>query len=158
MVHSPEDFMRRAIALARKSMNEGQGGPFGAVIVRQGEIIGEGKNQVVSSKDPTAHGEISAIRDACARRDSFSLQGYDIYTTGQPCPMCLGATYWARLDRIYYGFRISDAAAIGFDDTIIFEEFAKHPEQRKIASTELLRAEALVLAEEYQQLLQRTAY
>ncbi len=150
--------MRRAISLARKGMNEGQGGPFGAVIVRQGEIIGEGWNQVVASKDPTAHGEISAIRDACARRDSFSLHGCDIYTTGQPCPMCLGAIHWARIDRIYYGFRISDAAAIGFDDTIIFEEFAKHPEQRKIASIELLRAEALVLAEEYQQLLQRTAY
>lgn len=150
--------MRRAISLARKSMNEGQGGPFGAVIVRQGEIIGEGWNQVVSSKDPTAHGEISAIRDACARRDSFSLHGCDIYTTGQPCPMCLGAIHWARLDRIYYGFRISDAAAIGFDDTSIFEEFAKHPEQRSIASTELLRDEALVLAEEYQQLPQRIAY
>lgn len=150
--------MRRAIALARKSMNEGQGGPFGAVIVRHGEIIGEGWNQVVSSKDPTAHGEISAIRDACARRDSFSLQGCDIYTTGQPCPMCLGAIHWARLERIYYGFRISDAAAIGFDDTAIFEEFAKNPELRKIASTELLRAEALVLAEEYQQLPQRIAY
>lgn len=150
--------MRRAISLARKSMNEGQGGPFGAVIVRQGEIIGEGWNQVVASNDPTAHGEISAIRDACARRNSFSLHGCEIYTTGQPCPMCLGAIHWARIDRIYYGFRISDATAIGFDDTFIFEEFAKHPEQRKIASTELLRAEALVLAEEYQHLPQRIAY
>jgi len=158
MVHTPDDFMRRAISLARKSMNEGQGGPFGAVIVRQGEIIGEGWNQVVARKDPTAHGEISAIRDACTRLDSFSLQGCDIYTTGQPCPMCLGAIHWARIDHIYYGFRISDAAAIGFDDTAIFEEFAKTPELRKIASTELLRAEALVLADEYQQLPERTAY
>lgn len=158
MVHSPEDFMRRAISLARKSMNEGQGGPFGAVIVRQGEIIGEGWNQVVASKDPTAHGEISAIRDACARLDSFSLHGCDIYTTGQPCPMCLGAIHWARIDRVYYGFRISDAADIGFDDTSIFEEFAKHPEQRKIASTELLRDEALVLAEEYEALTHRVHY
>jgi tRNA(Arg) A34 adenosine deaminase TadA len=158
MVHTPDDFMRRAISLARKSMNEGQGGPFGAVIVRQGEIIGEGWNQVVARKDPTAHGEISAIRDACARQNSFSLTGCEIYTTGQPCPMCLGAIHWARIERIYYGFRISDAAAIGFDDTAIFEEFAKNPEQRTIPSTELLRPEALELAKEYETLPQRVAY
>lgn len=152
------DFMRRAIALARKSMHEGQGGPFGAVIVRRGEIIGEGWNRVVATNDPTAHGEVSAIRDACQRSGSFSLHGCEIYTTGEPCPMCLGAIHWARIERIYYGFSISDAATIGFDDTAIFREFSLPPEQRMIPSSALLADEALELATEYHHLPDRTPY
>lgn len=150
--------MNRAIELARKSMHAGHGGPFGAVIVRNGEIIGEGSNHVVLHNDPTAHGEIMAIRDACAKAENFSLEGASIYTTGQPCPMCLGAIHWARLSRIYYGFRIEDAAAIGFDDTAIFDEFAKPESERLIPAGEVARDAALQLAREYVSLSNRIAY
>ncbi len=147
-----EIFMRRAIELARQGMNSGAGGPFGAVVVRDGVIVGEGWNRVVGTNDPTAHGEVTAIRDACARLGTFSLAGCEIHTTGQPCPMCLGAIHWARIGRIYYGFRIEDAAAIGFDDTEFFREMNLPPEQRKIPSAELCRDEALELAAEYSRL------
>jgi len=158
MPSSHEDFMNRAIDLARKSMHAGNGGPFGAVIVRNGEIIGEGSNHVVLHNDPTAHGEIMAIRDACARAGSFSLEGAAIYTTGQPCPMCLGAIHWARLSQIYFGFRIEDAAEIGFDDRAIFAEFALPLSERSIAASEVARDAALQLAHEYVRLPHRTAY
>jgi tRNA(Arg) A34 adenosine deaminase TadA len=147
-----EVFMRRAIELAREGMNAGAGGPFGAVVVRDGVIVGEGWNRVVGTNDPTAHGEVTAIRDACAKLGTFSLAGCEIHTTGQPCPMCLGAIHWARIGRIYYGFRIEDAAAIGFDDTEFFREMNLPPEQRMIPSGELCRAEALELAAEYSRL------
>jgi len=147
-----EIFMRRAIKLARKGMNAGAGGPFGAVVVRDGEIVGEGWNRVVGTNDPTAHGEVTAIRDACAKLGTFSLAGCEIHTTGQPCPMCLGAIHWARIGRIYYGFRIEDAAAIGFDDTEIFRQMNLPAEERLIPSEELCRAEALELAAEYARL------
>ena len=111
IMENPDPFMKRAIELARWGIARGDGGPFGAVVVRQGEIIGEGWNRVVGTNDPTAHGEITAIRDACARLGTFDLEGCEIHTTGQPCPMCLGAIHWARIGRIYYGFRIEDAAA-----------------------------------------------
>lgn len=158
MPPSHEEFMNRAIELARQSMRAGHGGPFGAVIVREGEIIGEGSNHVVRHNDPTAHGEIMAIRDACAKTGHFSLEGASIYTTGQPCPMCLGAIHWARLSRIYYGFRIEDAAAIGFDDRAIFAEFALPLSERSIPAREVARDAALQLAEEYVNLPHRTAY
>lgn len=158
-MHPPNaTFMRRAIELARQSMNAGQGGPFGAVVVLHGEIIGEGWNKVIANCDPTAHGEISAIRDACAKTRSFSLCDAIIYTTGQPCPMCLGAIHWARIEQIYYGFRTSDAAAIGFDDDHIFTEFSKPQEQRTISAVEFLPAEALELTHEYQQIPHRIPY
>jgi guanine deaminase len=153
-----ERFMRRAIELARRGMNEGAGGPFGAVVVRDGAIVGEGWNRVIGTNDPTAHGEVTAIRDACARLGNFSLEGCEIHTTGQPCPMCLGAIQWARIGRIYYGFRIEDAAAIGFDDTEFFRQQILPPEQRAIPSTELCREEALVLAHEYTLLPDRRHY
>lgn len=141
--------MRRAIELARKGMNQGAGGPFGAVIVKGGTIVGEGWNRVIATSDPTAHGEMTAIRDACSNLRSFSLVGCEIHTTGQPCPMCLGAIHWARIEKIYYGFRIEDAAAIGFDDSEFFRQMTLPPEQRAIPSQELCREEALVLAQEY---------
>lgn len=150
--------MNRAIELARKSMLAGHGGPFGAVIVCDGEIIGEGSNQVVLHNDPTAHGEIMAIRDACAKRKNFSLEGASIYTTGQPCPMCLGAIHWARISRIYYGFRIEDAAEIGFDDTAIYAQFALPVSERLIPATELCRDATLLLAAEFTSMPHRVKY
>ena len=143
------DFMKRAIELARNGMLSGDGGPFGAVVVRDGEIIGEGWNQVLRTNDPTAHGEITAIRDACARLGTFSLDGCEIHTTGEPCPMCLGAIQWARISRIFHGFRIEDAAEIGFDDREFFRQMALPPAERAIPSQELCRTEALELAREY---------
>jgi guanine deaminase len=145
----PKFFMRRAIELARHGMKLGAGGPFGAVVTRKGEIVGEGWNEVISTQDPTAHGEISAIRNACKNLGTFVLTGCEIHTTGQPCPMCLGAIHWARLGRIYYGFEIEDAAAIGFDDTEFFRQMILPPDQRQIPSRQLCRTEALELATEY---------
>lgn len=153
-----ESFMRRAIELARQGMLSGAGGPFGAVITLDGEIIGEGWNRVVATSDPTAHGEITAIRDACSRRGDFSLAGAEIFTTGQPCPMCLGAIHWARISRIYYGFRIEDAATIGFDDREFFDEFARPEAERAIPALDLIRAEALELIEEYRRIPDRRHY
>ena len=153
-----EIFMQRAIELARKGMNQGAGGPFGAVVVRNDEIVGEGWNRVVGTNDPTAHGEVTAIRDACAKLGTFSLEGCEIHTTGQPCPMCLGAIHWARIERIFYGFGIADAAAIGFDDTEFFRQIALPAEERSIPSSELCRAEALELAAEYTRLPGRVHY
>ena len=153
-----EIFMQRAIELARKGMNQGAGGPFGAVVVRNDEIVGEGWNRVVGTNDPSAHGEVTAIRDACAKLGTFSLEGCEIHTTGQPCPMCLGAIHWARIERIFYGFGIADAAAIGFDDTEFFRQMALPPEERLIPSQELCREEALELAQEYLRLPGRTPY
>ena len=149
MNENGESLMRRAIELARHGMLRGDGGPFGAVIVKDGEIIGEGWNRVLATHDPTAHGEVVAIRDACAKLGAPALEGCDIYTTGQPCPMCLGAIYWARLRAIFYGFRVEDAAEIGFDDREFFRQFALPPEARTVPETELGRAAALALARDY---------
>ncbi len=150
--------MKRAIELARQGMRSGAGGPFGAVVVRQGEIVGEGYNRVVAAKDPTAHGEIVAIRDACERLGSFSLEGCEIHTTGEPCPMCLGAIYWARIGRIYYGFSISDAAAVGFDDREFHRQFTLPAAERTVPSAESAAAEARLLLGEYGALPNRTPY
>jgi guanine deaminase len=144
-----EGFMARAFELARFGMRRGDGGPFGAVVVRDGEIIGEGWNRVLSSRDPTAHGEVCAIRDACTRLGTHSLEGCEIHTTGQPCPMCLGAIQWARIDAVFYGFRVEDAAEAGFDDREFFAEMALPACERKIPSHELCRDQALVLLREY---------
>jgi len=144
-----EKFMRRAIELGRKGMESGDGGPFGTVIVKNGEIIGEGWNRVIATNDPTAHGEIMAIRDACKRMSSFNLSGCDLYTSGEPCPMCLGAIYWARIDRIFYGFGIQDAAEIGFDDSFIYAQLAKPLKLRQIPEIQILDAEALEVLKMY---------
>jgi len=144
-----EKFMRYAIELGRKGMEAGDGGPFGAIIVKNGNIIGEGWNRVLSSNDPTAHGEIVAIRDACKHIQSYDLSGCDLYTSGEPCPMCLSAIYWAHLDRVFYGFSIQAAAAALFDDAFIFEELNKPPVQRRIPEIQILEAEALKTLEDY---------
>ncbi len=153
-----EVFMRRAIELARQGMNQGVGGPFGAVVVGDGSIVGEGWNQVIGTNDPTAHGEVVAIRDACARLGKFSLEGCEIYTTGQPCPMCLGAIQWARIAKIHYGFGTEDAAAAGFDDSEFYRQIALPVEKRSIPAAELCRGEALDLIREYSALPGRQPY
>lgn len=136
-------FMRRAIELSRIHMEEGAGGPFGAVIVKSGAIVGEGWNRVTSSHDPTAHAEVVAIRAACARLETFELRGCGIYTSCEPCPMCLGAIYWARLDRLWYANGRADAAAIQFDDAWLYREVALPPGERSLPADQLLRDEAL---------------
>jgi guanine deaminase len=137
-----QDFLREAIRLSSEKMEAGEGGPFGAVVVRNGEIIGRGWNQVTTTNDPTAHAEIVAIRDACRRLGTFSLAGCEIYSSCEPCPMCLAAIYWARLDCIYYAATCGDATAAGFDDTPFYEQLALPPEQRSIRMEQGLREEA----------------
>ncbi len=136
------EFMRHAIRLAEEVMRAGNGGPFGAVIVAGGRVIAEGVNKVTSDNDPTAHAEIVAIRAACARLGTFSLQGSEIYTSSEPCPMCLAAIYWARLDRVWYGNTRQDAALIGFDDDHIHREIPLPIEDRAIPMARLLPDEA----------------
>lgn len=144
-----EKFMRRAIELGRRSMEAGEGGPFGAVIVKNGEIIGEGWNQVIATNDPTAHGEMMAIRNACKRINAFSLDGCELYTSGEPCPMCLGAIYWARIERLLYGFNVEEAAKVEFDDRFIYEQLKKPLAQRKIPEIQILNEEALAVLKVY---------
>jgi len=136
-------FMRRAIELSRIHMEAGEGGPFGAVIVKDGEILGEGWNRVTSTQDPTAHAEVVAIRQACQKLGTFQLRGCEIYTSCEPCPMCLGAVYWARLDRLWYANGRADAAAIQFDDGWLYREVALPPGERSLPAFQLLREEAL---------------
>jgi tRNA(Arg) A34 adenosine deaminase TadA len=138
-----ERFMRRAIELARENVQRRNGGPFGAVIVKDGTIIGEGWNTVTARNDPTAHAEIEAIRAACAGLGRFDLAGAGIYTSCEPCPMCMAAIYWARLDRVHYANTRRDAAAIEFDDDRIYRELALEPSKRSVVMTQLLRDEAL---------------
>ncbi len=134
--------MRRAIALASENVRSGAGGPFAAVIVRDGMVIGEGANCVTRTNDPTAHGEVTAIRAACRAQGTFSLQGCEIYTSCEPCPMCLAAIYWARLDRIWFGNTSADAARIAFDDAFLYREMALPIEARSIPTSILLREQA----------------
>jgi tRNA(Arg) A34 adenosine deaminase TadA len=150
--------MRRAIALGRRGLSRSDGGPFGAVVVRRGVIVGEGWNRVLGRRDPTEHGEIVAIRAACRRLRRFTLSGCDLYTTGEPCPMCLGAIYWARLDRIFFGFTVKDAARIGFDDRLIYQQLARPAARRTIPAAQLLGAEARALAREYAAQRRRARY
>lgn len=137
-----EELMRKAIELSKESVANG-GGPFGAVIAKDGEIIATGANRVTASCDPTAHAEVTAIRAAAAKLETFNLSGYEIYTSCEPCPMCLGAIYWARLDRMYYGNNKTDAKNIGFDDSFIYDELELKPEDRKLPSEVLLHNEAI---------------
>lgn len=135
-------WMREAIALSSRNIDNG-GGPFGAVIVKDGQIIATGANRVTADNDPTAHAEVSAIRVAAKRLGTFDLSGCEIYTSCEPCPMCLSAIYWARIERIYYGNTQYDAKAINFDDSFIYDELALAPEQRSIAAERLLGEEAI---------------
>lgn len=137
-----EYFLRKAIQLAREGMHTGQGGPFGAIIVKDGQIVGEGCNCVTSTTDPTAHAEIVAIRDACQKLGVYQLTGCTLYASCEPCPMCLGAIYWARPDRVVYGARHTDAAEAGFDDSFIYHELALPHQERHIPMDQQLRGEA----------------
>jgi tRNA(Arg) A34 adenosine deaminase TadA len=136
-------FMRMAIKLAEDNVKHGKGGPFGAVIVKDGKIIARGANKVVPGNDPTAHAEVSAIRLACRKLKTYNLEGCIIYTSCEPCPMCLGAIYWARINQIYYANTKADAAAIGFDDQFIYEEIDRPMNSRKLPVVQLLHDEAL---------------
>lgn len=138
-----EHHMRQAIRLSEAKMRSGLGGPFGAVVVKDGAAVAEGFNRVTSENDPTAHAEIVAIRAACARLGTFSLEGCEIYTSCEPCPMCLAAIYWARISWIYYANTREDAAAIGFDDAHIYRELALPADRRAVPMRRLLAAEAL---------------
>jgi tRNA(Arg) A34 adenosine deaminase TadA len=137
-----EEFMREAIRLSRAKMQTGQGGPFGAVVVRRGEIIARGWNRVTSANDPTAHAEVMAIRAACRKLKTFHLADCELYTSCEPCPMCLAAIYWARLKKVFYANSRRDAAKIHFDDELIYREVARPVAKRLVAMKQLLRSEA----------------
>jgi tRNA(Arg) A34 adenosine deaminase TadA len=136
------EFLRRAVALATRNVLTANGGPFGAVVVREGKIIGEGANSVTSTNDPTAHAEVNAIRAAAKALQTFALAGCELYTSCEPCPMCLAAAYWARLDAVYYGASAADAARAGFDDAFLYAELRKDASERKLRATQLLADEA----------------
>jgi guanine deaminase len=136
-------FMVRAIQLSIESVRSGRGGPFGAVVVKDGSIIAEGVNQVTSTNDPTAHAEVLSIRQACQKLRLFELKGCELYTSCEPCPMCLGAIYWARISRVYYGNAAADAAKIGFNDSLIYGEIVQPHAQRAIPMIQMMRKEAL---------------
>ena len=144
------EFMREAIRLSRAKMQAGAGGPFGAVVVRQGKIIARGWNRVTSINDPTAHAEVTAIRAACRKLKTFQLDDCELYTSCEPCPMCLAAIYWARCRTIYYANSRRDAARIAFDDDFIYREVARPVARRKIPMAQLLRPEALQVFAEWQ--------
>ena len=137
-----DDFMRRAIELAAENVRAGRGGPFGAIVVKNGQIIAEGTNLVTSTNDPTAHAEVVAIRRACEVLASFQLTGCELYTSCEPCPMCLGAIYWARPTAIYFGATHKDAAKAGFDDSLIYQQTRLRVAERAIPTTQLLAADA----------------
>ena len=150
--------MREAIQLSISNINSCNGGPFGAVIVKDGQIIARGANSVTSTNDPTAHAEVVAIRQACENLQTFQLTGCEIYASCEPCPMCLGAIYWARLDKLYYANTKNDAAAINFDDKFIYEELEKPLEDRTLFTRQLLRNEALEAFKKWSETEQKTEY
>jgi guanine deaminase len=152
------EHMRRAIALSLEMMRSGKGGPFGAVIVRDNRVISEGFNQVTSTNDPTAHAEVVAIRRACLALDTFDLSGCEIYTSCEPCPMCLSAIYWARLQRIHYANTRDDAAMIGFRDDLLYREIPLPLEQRSIPTVRLLAEEGKVAFDEWASKPDKVAY
>ena len=152
-----KELMRRAIVLSEESVKHG-GGPFGAVIARNGEIVAEASNSVTIDHDPTAHAEVNAIRKATSKLQNFDLEGCEIYTSCEPCPMCLGAIYWAHLDKIYYANDRKDAAGIGFDDDFIYQEIELKPQYRKKPSEILLRNEAIKVFEQWTAKTDKTEY
>ncbi len=151
-------FMRRAIALARESVATAVGGPFGAVVVREGEVVAVGQNLVTSSGDPTAHAEVVAIRAACERLGDFNLSGCELYASSEPCPMCLSAIHWARMDRLWYACSRADAADAGFDDALLYAELALDPDRRRLPSAQLLRDEGLASFRDWAAKADRTPY
>jgi len=150
--------MRAAIRLARDKMRQNCGGPFGAVVVKADRIVGRGWNRVTSTNDPTAHAEVVAIRDACRRLKQFSLAGCELYASCEPCPMCLAAAYWARLDRVYYAATRRDATRAGFDDQRFYRELARPRSRRALPLRQLLRDEARAVLAEWQLKPDRIAY
>ncbi len=150
--------MARAIQLSLENVASGLGGPFGAVIVKDGAVIAEGANRVTLTNDPTAHAEMLAIRAACAKLGTFDLQGYEIYASCEPCPMCLGAIYWARLSRVYFAAVDADAAKAGFDDSWIYGELSLPIGQRKIPMIQMMREEALAAFHAWQKKADKIAY
>lgn len=153
-----EKFMQEAIRLSQSGMNNNEGGPFGCVIVKGDEIIGRGNNKVICNNDPTAHAEVVAIRDACKNLGSFQLKDCEIYTSCEPCPMCLGAIYWARPKLVYYANNRKDAAGIGFDDSMIYEEMKVEIDDRKIPIISLSRNEALQIFNEWTRKTDKNVY
>ncbi|HWD92447.1 MAG TPA: nucleoside deaminase [Verrucomicrobiae bacterium] len=153
-----KNFMREAIRLSIRMMRRGKGGPFGAIIVQGNKIVGRGSNRVTSANDPTAHAEIVAIREACKRLKTFKLDDCDLYTSCEPCPMCLSAIYWARIGSVFYGNTRKDAAKINFDDEEIYREVALPIRRRKLLMKPLLRNEALVAFKEWEKKADKVLY
>lgn len=151
-------FMEKAVALSREYMEKGHGGPFGAVVVKDGKIISEGWNQVTSNNDPTAHAEVQAIRKACEALQSFDLSGTEIYTSCEPCPMCLSAIYWARIEKIYYANTREDAARIEFDDDFIYQEIGRSISARSIPMLQLKSTEAHQVFQDWSKKQDKTQY
>jgi guanine deaminase len=151
-------FMSRAIQLSLENIRSGRGGPFAAVVVKDGKIIAEGANCVTSTNDPTAHAEVVAIREACKSLGTFELKGCEIYTTCEPCPMCLGAIYWARPERVYFANTAADASKAGFDDSLIYEEIPRPHAERKIPLIPMMREEALEAFRAWESKVDKTEY
>ncbi len=150
--------MARAIQLSLENIRAGVGGPFAAVVVKDGKIVAEGANCVTSTNDPTAHAEVVAIREACRILQAFELKGCEIYTTCEPCPMCLGAIYWARPERVYFANTAADASNAGFDDSLIYEEIPRPHAERKIPLIPMMREEALKAFREWESKADKTEY
>ena|SRR2546428_3779142 len=151
-------FMQQAIDLSMEGQTKGKGGPFGAIVVKDGVVVGSGYNNVISTNDPTAHAEVVAIREACKNLNTFQLTGCTIYTSCEPCPMCLGAIYWARPDKVYFGNTREDAAEIGFDDALIYDEIPVPIHQRKIPMIPLAREQALLAFQKWAKNGNKTLY
>jgi guanine deaminase len=151
MTTTPNAFMARAIALSLDNVQQRGGGPFAAVVVKDGNVVAEGANEVTATNDPTAHAEVVAIRAACRKLNSFALQGCEIYTSCEPCPMCLGAIYWARPARVYYANSAADAARAGFDDAFIYEEIGRPHPERQIPMIQLAQDGALAAFRAWQE-------
>lgn len=151
MTTTPDAFMARAIALSLENVQQRAGGPFAAVVVKDGKIVAEGANEVTATNDPTAHAEVVAIRAACRKLNSFDLQGCEIYSSCEPCPMCLGAIYWARPERVYYANSAADAARAGFDDVFIYQEISRPHSERQIPMIQLAQDGALAAFRVWQQ-------
>src|SRR5690554_429180 len=150
-------YMKRAIELSQKSVDNG-GGPFGAVIVKDGKIIAESSNSVTIDNDPTAHAEINAIRSACKKLNSFELIGCEIYSSCEPCPMCLGAIYWSRLEELYFANTKEDAADIGFDDSFIYDELKVSSKDRRVKTSQVMRDEAILTFQNWEEKLDKIEY
>ena len=151
-------FMSKALELAQKGSSAGAGGPFAGIVVKDGKIIGESYNKVIADTDPTAHGEVMAIRDACKKTQNVHLEGCDLYMTGEPCPMCLSAAYWAKINRIFFGFSIQDTTKIGFQDEFQYNEFKKPISERKVPEIQIMQKEALELVTNFAKQPNRAKY